>query len=792
MKLYYYSIAHKKFKPLFRNSADTAENQKIDRFNSTSRGFLPIAWALWAGGSYVAAKLFGGAALDAAGNAALALLEMLAQAIFWAAGLFLEGCGLLLDMAIQSTIDSNMYSSLQVINVGWTTVRDFSNMFFIFALLYIAIKTILGMGGSSTKRWVANLILAAILINFSLFATKVVIDAGNVLAMGFWSKMEMGKVPGDSSAAQHLLGALKLQSIADFKDKDGNTIPGIQPINRILIYIGGALVMLVAGYVFLAGAIMMIIRTVTLIFLMIVSPFAFLSFALPVGGGFSQKWLSKLIGNAFVAPAFLAMLYLVIIIINGVDLNTLGGAKGLKWGAALAGDPGSLPIIYNYVLMIILLLASLTVANAVSAGAGDSGSRWAKRGLGYGAAAGFGAAGAVGRQTAGRAGRSKLQNEKWVAEQNKLIAKGGMKDAKIGDKFAARSANLKLAAAEKASKGTYDIRNAPMKGLGVGAALGAVGIQTGAGSKRSYATTGGAEGSLSYKGVGGYVGTENEKALIATAKARFPNDPTAQQAYLKQRGVDITNKPGEIIADAKRNDATRKELNKGIALAKSKEEIAEHAKAEKERINDIETKRTAAIKDAKTDEEKLAINKSADDEVIRITKEVSEEMKKAMQGLTSIDRAKLAEDHYESVAFARNLTKADLHAIQRKAVSEDGYKAGVTEKLTKSVAIGGREEVVNYMNSPEGKSSLFEMGTIQESDMKNYQRNIARAAKTKSGDALKIDLGAAKLRSAETEARLAAAKATGISTKIGDAQKAHDAAEASEKSIQDNLNKLAS
>ncbi len=592
MKLYYYSIARKEFAPLFPHTANMAELREINRYKNTTRGILPlVAWALWAGGAYLAAKIGGSFVLDTAGKAALALIGLLAEGIFWAAGKFLEATGFLLDMAIQSTISSNTYAGLEVIKVGWSTVRDFSNMFFIFALLYIAIKTILGMGGSSTKKWVANLIIAALLINFSLFATKIVVDAGNVLAMGFWGKMEMTVGGNNPSAALHLMQGLKIQSIKDIKDVNGNVIK-VEPLNQILIYLGGALVMLIAGYVFLAGAVMMIVRTVTLLFLMIVSPFAFLSFALPVGGGFGQKWLSKLIGNTFVAPAFLAMLYLVIVIINGIDLQNLAGANGAKWGGALAGDPSSFIIIYNYVLIIILILASLSVANSVSNGAGSAAGAWAKKGMGMAAGAAAGTSGAALRQTAGRYGKNKMQDKDWVAEQNRLVAKGG---------WAGRTANMKLAAAQSGSKGTFDIRNAPMKGLGMNAALAAGGINAGTGSKRNYEThgavgssiisqykadpnevaalqarisAGGADGAaariqltaIKSREGASYRGTEKEKELIEKAKSRYGNDPEAQKKYLEEMG--------HVELDQKRNKDVKKEIERGIKIQNEKNIIS--------------------------------------------------------------------------------------------------------------------------------------------------------------------------------------------------------------------------
>jgi hypothetical protein len=316
------------------------------------------------------------------------VLILLASLIFKLVGLFFTSMAYVLDIAIASTISTVPYK-ISTIDIAWTAVRDLSNMFFIFVLLFIAIQTILGLAGGSAKRWLSHVIIAALLINFSLFLTGVVIDAGNILAMGFWDKMQTTQAGAtDSSASMQLMQGLKLQTIGDPKDATGKPIEQSQQV-QLFAYIGGSLVMLVAGYVFLAGAVMMIIRTVTLMILMIVSPFAFLGFALPKGGGFANQWFSKLISNTFVAPAFLAMLYIDSLIINSTDLNTMTKADATKFGAAFGGDPSSLAIIYHYVLVIILILASLTVANAVSSGAGSTGGAWAKKILGGGAAAGF-------------------------------------------------------------------------------------------------------------------------------------------------------------------------------------------------------------------------------------------------------------------------------------------------------------------------------------------------------------------------------------------------------------------
>lgn len=620
----------------------------------------------------------GNAVLDKAAEAGLALLVFVASLIFKLAGFFFTSMAIVLDLAIASTISTVPYK-IPTILVAWTAVRDLSNMLFIFVLLFIAIQTILGLAGGSAKRWLSHVIIAALLINFSLFLTGVVIDAGNVLAMGFWNKMQntQGAVTGPSASMQ-LMQGLKLQTTGDMVDPTGRPLE-MNPQKQLFAYLGGTMVMLVAGYVFLAGAVMMIIRTVTLMILMIVSPFAFLGFALPKGGGFANEWLQKLISSAFVAPAFLAMLYIDSLIINSPDLNSMTGANSIKLGSAFAGDTGSLPIIYHYVLVIILILASLTVANKVSSGAGSAGGAMAKRLLGGGAAAGFAGAAAFGRQTGGAYGAQKLKDEEWVKEQNRLIAKGGMQG---------RLANYKLAAAEKAKKGSFDIRNAPMGGLGVTAGLGAAGIHAGAGSKRNYGASGEAGSSVT----GRYRGTDKEKELMTTADERFKNDPVARKAYLEQRGVELSaarNKDAsaKIERDLKKKAATDSIENQTMIQKNLQSQVAAGTK----------TKEIAAVEGAA----------------------IAAEVGKAMKLLSVNERAELAEKYHSNEAYLANMNKADLAAVHRMEI--DGkFKAPVMGNVSQGILnLKGDQHLSmqQYVANPETQDKLF---TIDASAAEHY------------------------------------------------------------------------
>lgn len=668
------------------------------------------------------------------GDVALSPIVGLSYLFFYVAGLFLSGMGSLLDIAISSTINSSFYDGLTVIDIGWTAVRDFSNMFFIFALLFIAIKTILGLAGSNTKQWVAHLIIAALLINFSLLATKVVIDAGNALAWGFWDQMSISSstVTG-SSATMNLMQGFKLQSIADPKDSSGKPI-SLDATTKIIIYLGGGLLMFIAGYVFLAGAVMMIVRTVTLIILMILSPFAFLGFALPVAGGFGNKWLSKLIGSTFVAPAFIAMLYLVSIIINSPDLFKLTDSNGLSMGGALAGDLSSFAIIYNYVLMIILILGALTVANAVSAGAADTGGRWAKKIIGGGAVVGAIGVGAAGRQLGGRVG-------KMTAESKKL-----REMAESGSRTQRFFANAALKTGEVAKKGTWDVRNANVKGYGVGSALGAAGISAGAGSKRSYETHGsvlsstpaaalvagtaalatrGAEKVLpegkalnavrasrdAVRDSVTYRGAEDEAAILKTAEERYKLNPVAKEKYLRdQLGPQY---------DALRHKETRDKIAHDVVV--------------KERKDTIKTN----VEESKELENKLAKGTITKEVAETTSKAIAKAIGDAMANLNSRDIADMLPLYATSSAFTGNLSKQDLHVIHQRQFDGkyDTLKDTVTnepidvlENVTKGVIAGHNEDAKKYLMSTEGQKRLFNFSVEKYAKASVVMEKSAEAA----------------------------------------------------------------
>ena len=125
--------------------------------------------------------------------------QLVYYAIFVPTSFLLALSGQLMDFLLAYTLDSDSYSMGNFVGQGWKLVRDLTNILFIFVLVSIGIGTIVGWSKLGDKKLIGMVIIVALLINFSLFFTKVIIDAGNILGTVFYSSM--GVKASDTTSA---------------------------------------------------------------------------------------------------------------------------------------------------------------------------------------------------------------------------------------------------------------------------------------------------------------------------------------------------------------------------------------------------------------------------------------------------------------------------------------------------------------------------------------------------------------------------------------------------------------
>ena len=226
--------------------------------------------------------------------------------------------GSFLDFFVYYSTNSSSYRN-DFVEQAWAAVRDIANIFFIIALLYVAIKTILGLNVTDNKKLIGAVVVVALIINFSLFTTKLVIDGSNILAKVFYNNItsvdQKNKILGAEAGGQK---SISIGIINKFDPQEIITTPqeyASGPGTFIFITILALVITLYTAYIFFSVALVFVSRTISLWLSMVFSPIAFVSYTLPfdIPGLGHKEWWSELLKNAFVAPFFIFFLYIIIL-----------------------------------------------------------------------------------------------------------------------------------------------------------------------------------------------------------------------------------------------------------------------------------------------------------------------------------------------------------------------------------------------------------------------------------------------------------------------------------------------
>ncbi|MEX0934749.1 MAG: hypothetical protein WDZ70_00280 [Candidatus Paceibacterota bacterium] len=377
--------------------------------------------------------------------------------------------GVLLDTAIQYTVVdmAQFVNDITAIDLSWRVFRDFANIIFIFLLLYAAIATILRLSNFQTKQVVTRLVIVALLVNFSLFFTKAIVDVSNITALQFYQAIQIEDPRDDSrdlALSEVFMESLRLTTIYDVNTGSVNAQGSsdvLEPNNMTAITIIGSIFFLVAAFVFFAGAILFIIRFALLVLLMVIAPFAFVAWILPSTQEWFKKWWETLLKQALFAPIYLGITYLVVrIVTNPGFKQTL-----FEGGGSLAGDlsgatVGATTVVLAFGLVITLLIATLVIAQSMSLAGSKTVMQWGKSAQRWGREKVSRAPGTVARNTLGRAASKVSDSERfkdaaasnWVArtafksvkgvagssfDPRKGVGKGGY-EAKLGEQVKSR------------------------------------------------------------------------------------------------------------------------------------------------------------------------------------------------------------------------------------------------------------------------------------------------------------------------------------------------------------------
>ena len=373
------------------------------------------------------------------------------QIVYWLSyqlgGFLMHLSAWMFDALAAVSLSSTAYTASTFITDGWRITRDFSNVFFILILLYAALAMMLDLefGHANPKKMVASVIIIAIVINFSMFITGIIIDTSNTLALVFYNQINVtsnvttGSVAAGqvkpTSISEALVQAFQPQQLqtAEFWDNLveaptrhtvgdglkgaalGAIIPGIGPVigfsvgalvgyfvhttttvsdsTMIAILLLVGIMYMVVAYSFFIASISFIGRMVGLWVAIIFAPFAFVSYIIPAtqhikGIGWTDWW-KDLVSTAFAAPIYFFFLYLIALMMK----SSMVSANFMKTNGS---STGLVIIIISFLFLITLLLKATSyvkeaageIGNMVFKGlqvAGGWGSALALGGIAFGA-----------------------------------------------------------------------------------------------------------------------------------------------------------------------------------------------------------------------------------------------------------------------------------------------------------------------------------------------------------------------------------------------------------------------
>jgi hypothetical protein len=294
--------------------------------------------------------------------------------ITWAVKLLLKAvlqfCALLLSMAetifkwIVNADNMKAIMDNEVVYSTWRTVRDFFNVAFIMVLLFSAFATIFQAPTNfNYKKILLNLVIMALLVNFSYPIARFIVDASNMMMFGILKNLD-----GSNS----FMVIIK-------KSELGNIFTAGK--NADLLYLLSAIVFtFIYAVTLLVIAVLLTIRTIAITIYIIFSPIAFIGPIVPgtAVASAGNDWWKDFMKYCFSGPTMIFMLFIATrmmvavtdsqIKMGEIAMTQVPGDESTGMGSLItSASKFSLPIVILWIGIIQAQKSGIAGAGAVVA-----------------------------------------------------------------------------------------------------------------------------------------------------------------------------------------------------------------------------------------------------------------------------------------------------------------------------------------------------------------------------------------------------------------------------------------
>jgi hypothetical protein len=397
------------------------------------------------------------------------LLEIILSAIAYIflatralAALLLTISAWVLDQSLKATISFD-YGQIGGVSDVWRIVRDSFNVLFVFILLWAGITQIIGIAKTNTKQIIIGVVIAGLLINFSMFFARVLIDASNITSTALYNQIvnTSGSATNNFSLSSGLTQGLGVAAItitnsnaftADWEkgsSEIGKASGVLSTFQIILLFVMQIAVYLIAAFAFISVCILFIGRIVMLTLLLALSPIGFLGTS-AIGGVLSKVrdaskwWWDEFSAQLFVTPIFLLLIFITIKVATGVGSTEMNSIlETMKGGSVKSVD---FTMFLKFGIVIFLILKTVEITKKSSGSVGQSINSFGSKAVGFGLGVATGGAALALRSSVGRLAASAANSDKLKG----AAAQGGIKGL---------GARMALRASSATSKASFDARN---------------------------------------------------------------------------------------------------------------------------------------------------------------------------------------------------------------------------------------------------------------------------------------------------------------------------------------------
>jgi hypothetical protein len=227
------------------------------------------------------------------------------------------------DSAVENFIleISDLFGDSNSVNSGiytaWKAVRDIANIAGFFGAVYMGLMYIIGRADNLKKMFV-NLMMFAILTNFSFPIAKFAIDIANVVSLNVYGSMtsnSSGQYQMDKGLGTALIGKMGLSGfIVNEKDVKKEGISS--NLSSWTVSFATLFYLLFAIFVFAEAALFILVRGVTLAIYVIFSPLMFIGGLAPIFSDMHKKWRENFVGAVLVGPLLMIFLWVAFKILD--------------------------------------------------------------------------------------------------------------------------------------------------------------------------------------------------------------------------------------------------------------------------------------------------------------------------------------------------------------------------------------------------------------------------------------------------------------------------------------------